>query len=205
MAVFDKFKLLKEDMDAKGWVIEGFDFLYKDVSYIVLVKIYSKTEVKPQYALLKLEIMKEQNMNETLIVPVNSAGFMLDKIGVERFREFFNIDYAANLGNIIQQFSQYFSQFIPVEVSFKRTAQLKEAIISSLSRSDSEDPNKVYCFAVKRLTEGKRTIFNDNKTRLLRPSLYNKFKDDTKISFCYSDDENKLKSDAEIISSFSKR
>lgn len=205
MAVFDKFKQLKQDMDAKGWVIEGFYFLYKDVSYIVLAKKYLADEVRQKYALLKLEIMKELNMSDSLTVPVNSNGFLLDQVGVKRFREFFNIDYADNLGDIIQQFCQHFSKFIPIEVNLKKSIQLEKIMISSLSNSDSENPNKVYCFTVKRLAIGNRTVFNDNKTRLLRPTLYEKFKNDKKISFYYSEDEGKLKSDAEIIISFSKR
>jgi len=83
---------------------------------------------------------------------------------------------------------------------------MKEAMVTSLSRSDSQDPNKRYCYGVRRNPEGeKRTPFNDNKTRLLRATLYSEFSSDQSISFCYSTDVNDQKSDAEIIANFSNR
>lgn len=45
-------------------------------------------------------------------------------------------------------------------------------MVNSLSQSDAEDPNKIYCFSVKRIC--KRSPFNNNKARLLRPKLYKK-------------------------------
>ena len=86
-------------------------------------------------------------------------------------------------------------------------------MVHTLSKKDSEDPNKVYCFAVKRnpamkdsltgeLKQRKRSVYNDNKTRMLRPSLYKRLGKDHTISFCYSDDPSKDYTDEEIISSW---
>ena len=70
----------------------------------------------------------------------------------------------------------------------------------------NQDPNKIYCFAIKRNPNNeKRTSFNDNKSRLLRPNLYFKFKDDKTVSFCYSSDVQREKTYGEIINNFSNR
>lgn len=75
----------------------------------------------------------------------------------------------------------------------------KGVIVRSLSISDSEDPNKIYCIGVRRNPEGKfRSEFNSDKTKVLRKTLYDKFADDHSISFCYSADQTKEKRD-EII------
>ena len=50
----------------------------------------------------------------------------------------------------------------------------------------------------------KRTKYNDNKTRLLRPSLYDHFKNDKTISFCYKPLPSDEKDDNIIILNFSK-
>ena len=50
-----------------------------------------------------------------------------------------------------------------------------------------------------------RTQFNDNKTKILRPNLYLKFKEELAISFCYSNEKNDEKTDEEILLNFSKR
>lgn len=201
--VFENFRLLKRDMEDKDWVMDAFTFIYKDINYIVVVKRFLENEKKPPYALLKTELMKANDHNYNITILVNSSGFMTDP---KTLRVFFNIDFAKNIGELLQQFNQYFSGFIPTKVNFNKSKALTEVLISSLSKSDSEDPNKIYCFTVRRNPDnGKRSPFNDNKTKLLRPSLYVKFKEDPTISFCYSQDSNEECTDEEIFLKFSRR
>jgi hypothetical protein len=190
-------------MKENGWVIEAFPFNYKKTKYIVLARLYQKSENKPKYALLKTEIIKEEDHNISILIPVNSNGFMTD---AKTLREFFNIDYSENLGDILQQFNKHFANFIPTDINPQKSESLKNTMISSLSKSDSEDPNKKYCYTVKRnANKGERSPFNDNKTKLLRPELYLRFKDDSTISFCYSQNISDEKTDEEILLKFSMR
>lgn len=81
----------------------------------------------------------------------------------------------------------------------------KQAMVRSLSVSDSEDPEKIYCTMVRRNPEGKkRSEFNSDKTKLLRGELFKWFKDDESISFCYSKESEKENNDATILKNFSK-
>lgn len=203
MAIFENFRLLKESMQNEGWIIEAFAFQYKTTNYIVLVKLYMENENRPKYALLKTEFIKEGNFEESLTVPVNINGFIID---AKTLRNFFGIEYSENLGNILQQFNKYFSEFIPNEVNITKPDSLIQPILNSLSKSDSEAPEKRYCFNVKRNPKGElRTIYNDNKTKILRPKLYKTFEKEKTISFCYSKDILNEKTDEEILLNFSKR
>jgi hypothetical protein len=203
MSIFENFKLLRADMIENGWVIEAFPFNYKSNNYTILAKLYQQNDHRPKYALLETEILRSDNIDKSLIIPVNSNGFMTD---ARTLREFFDIDYSPNIGDILHQFNEYFSRFIPTQVNPNKSESLKSSMIYSLSRSDSEDPNKIYCFTIRRNhNNGRRTPFNDNKSRLLRPSLYSKFKEEPTISFCYSINYKDEKSDEEIIKSFSNR
>lgn len=204
MNIFENFKLLKADMEEKGWVIEAFSFNYKKVDYVVLVKLYQKNEVKEnRYALLKVEFLKTHDIDDNLVVPVNVREFLID---ARTLREYFGIEWSENLGNILHQFSEHFAQFIPDKVNLSKSDLFKIAMTKSLSKSDSEDPNKIYCFGVRRNRDnGTRSIFNDNKSRLLRPKLYEKFIGENTVSFSYSTDREKEKSDAEIIRNFTKK
>lgn len=153
--------------------------------------------------MMKIEILKSENINERLITAVNTNGFLIE---AKLLREFFNIEYGKNLGDILSQFNEYFAQFIPTQVISNKSPQIEKAMVASLSKSDSEDPKKCYCYGVMRNPDGRnRTPFNDNKTRLLRPTLYPEFSGDQSISFCYSTDSNAHKSDAVIIQNFSNR
>ncbi|WP_454059457.1 DUF6037 family protein [Elizabethkingia ursingii] len=201
--VFENFKLLKRDMEDNDWVMDAFTFVYKNINYIVVVKRFLENEKKPPYALLKTEFMKADDHNYNITILVNSSGFMTDP---KTLRMFFNIDFAKNVGELLQQFNQYFSGFIPTKVNSNKSKSLTQVLISSLSRSDSEDPNKIYCFTVRRNPDNRqRSPFNDNKTKLLRPSLYMKFKEDPTISFCYSQNSNEECTDEEIFLKFSQR
>ncbi|MCC9062089.1 DUF6037 family protein [Flavobacterium piscisymbiosum] len=204
MALFDNLSLLKEDLEKNGWILEAFNFNYKGNNYVVLAKLYLKGEEKPKYALLKTEFIRADDFNKSLTLSVNSKGFI--DIDVKLLRLFFNIEYSRNLGEIIKQFAEYFSSFIPNQINFNKSKLQKQCVIFSLSKSDNQDPNKIYCFTVKRNPGNQyRTSFNDNKTRILRPNLYLKFKEEPTISFCYSLEKSDEKNDEEIIEKFANR
>ncbi|WP_258525181.1 DUF6037 family protein [Vibrio tarriae] len=138
-----------------------------------------------------------------LVSAVNVNGFIIE---AKLLRAFFDIEYSENLGDLLSQFNEYFSLFIPTHVTLGKSPHIEEAMVASLSKSDSQDPNKRFCYGVMRNSDGRqRTPFNDNKTRLLRPTLYPEFRSDLSISFCYSTDANDHKSDAVIIQNFSNR
>lgn len=204
MNIFENFKLLKADMEEKGWVIEVFSFSYKKIEYAVLVKLYQNHEVKEsRYALLKVEFLKINDIDDNLIVPANARELLID---AQTLRQYFGIEWSENLGNVLRQFSEHFAQYIPDKVNFSKNNFFKIVMTKSLSESDSEDPRKIYCYAVRRNADnGTRSVFNDNKSRLLRPELYRKFMDENTVSFCYSPNSEKEKSDAEIIRNFTKQ
>lgn len=206
--VFENLKPLKQDMKNKGWVIDSFYFRYKQQNYIVLVKLFEKNEKVPEYALVKLEFLKENDSSDILAVYANSVKLFTD---AQTLREYFGIQYSNNLGDILSQFSQTLAESIPTTVSENKNDSQKEAMCHSLSKSDSEDPRKKYCFSVRRnpLTEngelGKRSPFNDNKTRLYRPSLYERLGTDTNLSFRYSMDPDDYRTDETIIAKWTKK
>lgn len=205
--VFENLKLLKLDMKDKGWVIDSFYFRYKQQNYIVLVKLFEKEEKVPEYALLKLEFLKENDFSDMLAVYANSVKLYTD---TKTIREYFGIEYSSNLGDVLFQFSQTLARFIPTEVSEKKNEDQKEAMCFSLSQNDSEDPRKKYCFSVRRNPLkgngelGKRSPFNDNKTRLYRPSLYERLGSDTNLSFRYSMNPDDEETDEGIIAKWTK-
>lgn len=196
-------KLLNDDMKNKGWIITSFTFRYKTVNYIVLVKRFlSKEKRENKYSLVKLEFMKENDLVDSLLVEANSKQIFVD---AKIFRKYFGIAYVPNLGDIFKQFYGIFGKSIPSTIKIVNTDFEKTAMVKSLSISDSEDPTKIYCTNVRRNPEGqKRSVFNSDKTKILRPRLYEYFKDEESISFCYSNDECKNNDDATILKNFSK-
>lgn len=205
--VFENLGILKQDMIKKHWTITAFDFHYKSVSYIVLVKLFQE-KPKNKYYLLQLDFLKANNIQHHLLAPANRSKLFVD---TKTLREFFNINYSTNLGNILYQFDQILSKFIPTNVHDNPTDLQKKVMVTSLSQSDGGDKNKIYCYSVKRNplnTNGRqevRSIFNEQKTRLLRQSLFEYFKDDNTISFNYSPNQLDENTDEVIIKNWTQR
>lgn len=203
--VLTNLKLLKQDMLDNGWKVDSFNFRYKSNNYIVLVEIFDREKdnhIIPKYALVQLHFLQKNDFNKSLVVYANSSEIM---INAKSLRDFFNIEWATNLGNILKQFYQCLSEYIPTTVSKNKTQLEKKAICYLLDTSNSRDPNRIYCYAVRRNPVdqdgklGQRSIFNDNKTRLFRETLYDKLGSDTNLSFKYSLRREDELSDEEII------
>lgn len=202
----ENLKHLRNDMQSKGWVIDVFDFVYKKQGYFVVVELYQEGEIRPDYALCKLKFIKKADPDHVLCAPANSNRIMID---AKSLREYFGIEYAPNLGNILSQFSETLGKSIPGKRSDSKSQEQVSVLVNALSKSDPEDPSKIYCFKLRRNPKcsngapSQRSIFNDNKARLLRPRLYGYFKDDKTISFCFTSEQALERSDEEIIESFS--
>lgn len=157
-------KLLNDDMKNKGWIITSFTFRYKTINYIVLVKRFLSEEKREnKYSLVKLEFMKENDLEDSLLVEANSRQIFVD---AKIFRQYFGIAYVPNLGDIFKQFYGIFGKSIPSTIKIVNTDFEKTAMVKSLSISDSEDPTKIYCTNVRRNPEGqKRSVFNSEKQK----------------------------------------
>ncbi|MDA2513258.1 DUF6037 family protein [Bacillus cereus] len=110
----------------------------------------------------------------------------------------------------MQSFYRQLSLYIPTEVSQRKTTAQEAAMVASLSKSDKDDPNKIYCYSVRRNSEtksgefGERSPYNDNKARILRLTLYNELKDDIHLSFNFSADPEKHADDDTILHNWAK-
>lgn len=188
----------------KNWTICSFIFRYKGTEYIVLVKRFVRTEKRESpYALVKLHFMKSNDLNNDMQVEANSSRLIIE---AKMLRKYFGIEYTDNLGDILQQFTKRLGNVIPKNVPEHFSEAEKMAMVISLSKSDSEDPNKIYCNKVKRNPNGgRRSEFNEDKTKLLRASLFEYFLNEPSISFCYYDDPEMENDDATILRNFSKQ
>lgn len=128
----------------------------KNKNYIVLVKRFVGTvKREDRYALVKLEFMKENDLTDLLKVEANSSKLIID---TKTLREYFRVEYSNNLRDIIKQFSNQLGSSIPANININVTDIEKQAMVRSLSISDSEDPEKVYCTMMRRNLQGKKRV-----------------------------------------------
>nr|WP_235934680.1 DUF6037 family protein [Streptococcus catagoni] len=154
--MLENLKLLKKDMERLDWTICSFIFNYKDIEYIILVKRFVGNELRvDKFALVKLHFMRSNDLSNDLICEANSHSLL---IGPKTMREYFEIEYTENLGDILKQFTDYLGRYIPVSVPEHISEAEKISMVNSLSLSDAEDPRKIYCKNVKRNTKGKKEV-----------------------------------------------
>lgn len=201
-------KPLRNAMRERGWVVTCFDFTYKKQGYYVTVTDYINSPKPDDYALVHLCFMRKSDIADSLSVPANQNRIM---VGPQTLREFFGIEWANNLGDLLRQFTEQFGEWIPVEIEDLSEGQ-KKAVVRQLGISDTSDhPDKIYCIDVRRTgtrADGslkERSPFNSQKSEFLRPELYAKFKDDSNLSFYYSIDPSAEKTDGQIIASVAAR
>lgn len=203
---FESLKKLISSMKETGWIIDSFSFQYKDIEYVVILKLYSENEKKPsEYAVAKLEFIDRNNVNRSILAYTNYSEVTFGS--VSEFCDFFHITYQGAGRDLFIDFNKVFSEFIPQE---KILDKPNDVIRLQGSRCEGNDPNAIYCYDVRRNGSrggilNQRSIENSNKAQTLRPNLYTKYKEDTNYSFFFSSDENDERTDEEIITLVAER
>lgn len=196
---------LRNQMAERGWAVTCFRFRYRHRDYIVLVERYVYPRMAPQYQLVELTFVDSQDPEKVLVAPANTQGIA---VGAKELREFFGIEWVLNLGDLLRQFVEYLGRFIPMNLPADLDSGEREAILRRLGAVDSDDPSRKYCFGVRRNpvqkdgTPGQRSLFNSQKTEMLRPDLFEKLKNDTNISFMYATEPSLERTDVQILRRF---
>lgn len=198
-------RALRNAMTQRGWVVACFPFTFKSREYFVLPRRYIEQQSPPKGMLLELTFADRDNLARTLSAPANS--YRID-ITAQEIREYFGIEWAPNLSELLMEFYAYLGTVIPTALPESLTDEERAAVLPLLSGGDSRDPDRLYCFALRRngnKSNGEpiaRSEFNAQKAELLRPSLFERLKDDPFVSFCFSLEASDERSDAEILRSF---
>ncbi|MET3202968.1 UNVERIFIED_ORG: hypothetical protein ABID75_005954 [Bacillus proteolyticus] len=195
-------KALRDDMKSKDENFDIFKFQYKKRNYFVIVEVFNQDK-KPQYALAKLIFLRANNVADKFETWAKSNGFY--KNDTKKTREFFGIEY-GNIGTIFQTLYKALGEVIPKSFNKERKDERdnKITLTEHVIASDPKDPNKKYCFDVGR-TRGNRSPYNDEKTKLLRPELYEVLGRYKELSFSYSADKGEEKDTPTIIANYTER
>lgn len=204
---FKNLPLLLKDMEMKKWVIDSFIFSYKNKDYYVILQLYRENEKRPsKHAKATVEFIKRENVNVSIKGYIDFYNVKFNS--AYEFCEFFDVEKGNANRDLFDDFSVIFSHYIPSEKIIVKSSE-ERLLIGR--RAEGKNPNAIYCFDVRRNgkkedgTPNERGIENSNKAEVLRPDLYKKYFNDTNLSFFFSDDSTKERTDREIIESFAKR
>lgn len=198
-------RTLRDDLRANGWHMTSFLFNYNKNQYIVLFEDIDNLPIQKEKYIAYITFLDRKDITRTLSAKANTYTF---KVTAKAFRDFFKIEYGPNLGDIFKTFYRSFNTHMPQSLPALYSNELKQVMAQQLSRNDKENTNKIYCYRIERnpIVDGKqrmRTVFNSDKTKLLRPRLFEVYKSDPTISFYYRESDEL--SDEEIMENFARR
>ncbi|WP_298987222.1 DUF6037 family protein [uncultured Campylobacter sp.] len=197
---FENLKSLLRDMENRNLVIASFRFQY-NINTSVILKRYRDEQTKPnEYAKVWLKFIDWEDTNNT--IEAYADFFEVYFRTTEEFIEFFNIQNRGAMRDIFLDFSNHFARFIPTEWR-RPNNDIERHLLGGYA--EGNNPNAIYCFDVRRNgidrngNPNTRSIENSNKAYILRPNLYALYKDDTNLSFFFSDNIEDERQDREII------
>lgn len=193
-------------MQAKDWIIDSFLFTYNKIACVVTIQLYQADDKKPNdFARAKITFKKQSDMSQALKAHANYSNVSF--FNAIDFYRFFNInrsDIDIPAHQVFNDFSSYFMSCVPTHKTIKKDNLIEEqAILSELDKTQAKGR---YCYSIKRNTEGEyRRLVNSNKAEMLRLELYEEYKSDPSLSFCFSEDAERERTDDEIRINFANR
>ena len=201
MILMKNVKILRDSLVENNWHITAFPFSFNDVKCTVLFEVLSNFDPKNKN-IVHLTFIDLEDTRRTLEADANSARIDID---ISEIHHYFHINSKVRYKDFILSFYKNFNRFIPLQ--FKKPDN--ESLHFVVDRLNKRDKAEGYlCYSVKRNSvskngvQGRRSIYNDNKARLLRPELYKLFYKDDTISFVFGDREA---NDADILKRFSEK
>lgn len=197
---------LIEDMRNKNWIIDSFIFNYNEVACVVIIQLYQDDDKKPdKFARAEVRFRKQSKMSQILKAYTNYSNISFFK--AIDFYEFFNIkrsDSSISARQVFDDFSSYFMRCVPTHKLIEKDNLIEEQAI--LLEFDKTQTKGRYCYGLMENTgERNRQHANSMKAEMLRSELYEEFNADTRLSFCFSEDAEREKTDDEIRIDFANR
>ncbi|MBO1001277.1 DUF6037 family protein [Pseudogracilibacillus auburnensis] len=208
--VLSNLKKLRSDMIDNEKAVTVFRFDYKKIEYFVAVCLLTeedKNRKETEFALVRLCFMQIDDVNEYLNCYANSKSITA---GMTELRNYLGVEYQKDGIAWIKGFLSYFGQHVPEKHPAIQDKKEEEAVLHTICRHENRDPNRIYRNYIFRngKMNGKqkyRTEYNAQLAAIRFPSLYERFKNYKEISFAFTDDVTKEKSEEEILSNFEMR
>lgn len=202
---------LRNSLREAGYYITAFAFEFNHVESFVLFEDARILGREAKYVSAVLTFRDLLDSNRFVEVTANAGGIDLNNSNKRDFYKFFHVQY-GEFNNFWQQFNEKLNSVIPPIFYKPIDKSIVNAVIHQLGKRNNEpDPNAIYCYSAFRLPvdsrtnlQMHRTAFMDQKTRMLRPRLYECIhaEIDQSVTFRYTADPTRELSDEEILRQF---
>ena len=214
---FNNLSLLLKNMKSLKMTLETFSFRFNNVPCIVFVSHYVKNhenhkkhstyiQNESTYFKSKLEFIDPTDVNNKIVA--YASLYRVSFINISEFAKFFKLGWMGDgqgIKGVLERFSQGFEN-IPSSVNLKEKDENQKLLIAA--RYSPKNPKAIYCIGVKRnglRKDGEPKVRQESNTEIaqqLYPTLFEIFCHHTNISFRFSADKRKERTNEEIIANF---
>ncbi len=211
-------KGLRDDMRDKEKAVVISDIRYKKINYYVATCLLTEKDkqiieqeqlIESKYVLVKLIFIVTDDLKTQIACYANSSGIVKHRRTIySDLRKFFKIESNENFWGWERTFSEYLGTVLPRTVPEMKEKE-KHVLIHAICKNAGYNPNKIYRNYIFRngKINGKqkhRTEYNGQLASLQFPNLYPLFASDKTVSFAFTEDKEKEKSESEILENFRK-
>lgn len=205
---FSDLRALRDNMVNSEIAVFSTKYSYNKVNCYIAFCLLTDEDRKNKfykYALLSVKFIEQENFDNVVICPANSLGL---SIPYGELRRFFNIQYDPNgyemwSAALINSIGNMITPNIP-----SQTPELQHVNIHTVCKHENRNPNRVYrSYLMRHPMDDKgnakcRTGYNAQLASIKFPKLYNLYRNDKHVSFCFTDDPNKEVSEQEAYDNF---
>ena len=197
-------KNLRLDMQSKEKAVCIFEFTFNNIDSFVAVCLLTDDDRKlkiADMALVRLRFMRKNDLSVNVDCYANSVKITA---GLTELRKFFNVQYQKDGIGWLNGFLKYLGEHIPTSVPL---IQNDNVIIETICAHERINALRLYPWRLARLGErnGKqvyRTAYTAQLASYKCPMLYETYKTDKQVTFCFSDDKSKCRTEEQILASF---
>lgn len=193
---FTDLRELRRLMTDQQIAVYSIRFHYNQVHCFMAICLLTEEErskAQYQFALVRIRIMKQNNLLDYIDCPANTNG--LD-IRQGALRQFFNIQYDPNgTGQWLPDLTTHIGVAIQ-PVIFPEDAQQRYASIHTVCQHEGRDPNRIFPHHLLRHLPDEnghchhRTEYNSQLARLQFPTVFPIYENETTVSFAFTDNED---------------
>lgn len=202
---------LRNSLREAGYCMTAFTFEFNYVECFVIFEDARALGREAKYVSVILTFRDLNDADHFVEVTANAGGIDLDSSNKREFYEFFHIKY-GEFNDFWKRFNEELNAAIPPLFIEPENDKIVNVVTHQLGvRTNEPDPNAIYCYSAYRLPVDSRTgkqmhrsPFMDQKTRMLRPRLYERIHAETEptITFRYSADDSRDLLDEDILRQF---
>ncbi len=179
--MFDNLVAFLADMHDMEWHIASFLYTYNGVHTAVSVEDTACFNPSNQWVICRLTFFDLDEQNRIFQTETTRQSFQAN---ITDIRHFFKIQYAPNLRDFLDSFYAYFAEHTPRNVN-RQPRHDEENAIKRTYEKLGENPY-TNCYGIlHNKNKGQRRPQNSDKALKYAPDIYEHYKNDTNISFCF--------------------